>query len=57
MIPKLRAYENETLWAECHRPNKAVCYGNLFEQYDAIVNFCQKHLFLCFVPQNSDIYT
>ena len=23
-----------------------VCYGNLFEQYDAIINFCQKHMFL-----------
>lgn len=26
--------------------DQTVCYGNLFEQYDAIVNFCQKHLFL-----------
>ena len=26
--------------------DQTVCYGNLFEQYDAIINFCQKHMFL-----------
>lgn len=26
--------------------DQTVCYGNLFEQYDAIISFCQKHLFL-----------
>ena len=26
--------------------DQTVCYGNLFEQYDSIVNFCRKHLFL-----------
>lgn len=26
--------------------DQTVCYGNLFEQYDAIIAFCQKHLFL-----------
>ena len=26
--------------------DQTVCEGNLFEQYDAIINFCQKHMFL-----------
>lgn len=26
--------------------DQAVCYGNLFEQYDAIIDFCRKHMFL-----------
>ena len=26
--------------------DQTVCYGNLFEQYDAIIAFCQKHMFL-----------
>jgi ATP-dependent DNA helicase RecG len=26
--------------------DQSVCYGNLFEQYDAIMSFCQKHMFL-----------
>ena len=26
--------------------DQMVCYGNLFEQYDAIISFCQKHMFL-----------
>lgn len=26
--------------------DQTVCYGNLLEQYDAIIAFCQKHMFL-----------
>lgn len=26
--------------------DQTVCYGNLFEQYDAVVEFCQKHMYL-----------
>lgn len=26
--------------------DQTVCYGNLFEQYDAIIDFCRKHMFL-----------
>ena len=26
--------------------DQTVCYGNLFEQYDAIIDFCKKHMFL-----------
>lgn len=26
--------------------DQTVCYGNLFEQYEAVIEFCQKHMYL-----------